>query len=432
MKYICIITSLLLLFSCSKNEEDLSLEIGDDWIDGKTKVYYIDTISVATSTFKFDSLMMPNSKRILVGNYNDPVFGHTESQSYMELIGSSFSLDNEAIYDSIALILPYDNYYYNDTIPTQQIEVYEVLEEIKPEDDFFYNTSAFDYSGTPIATKRFSPTPRKEDSLHITVSNLFGIELFKKIVDDKINNNEEFTTDYRGITIKANEQNTAFLGFKKSGVLRVYYTLKEDTQVKELTMDFLINETKFFNQIKSDRSGTYFETLKEQKITIPSTDTDNNCFIQAGVGIATKIDIPFIERINDIPGTGTIIEASLNISLKHKSSTEYHTTRDSLQFYVINKNSEIVKELFTPTGVPVEGTITKDDSEFNVVNYVIPIKDFLDNKLHNSTYRELYLAMYSKEYNYAVDRYIFNGENAPNDKKVTLELTYAIYDEDDE
>ncbi|WP_445958057.1 DUF4270 family protein [Yeosuana sp.] len=417
----------LFLVSC---EEDTTLPVGEDWIDVSTKVYFIDTLTVKATTFKFDSIVVSNASRLLIGAYTDPVFGLSKSKSYVQLYNSVYSLDNDAVFDSIALILKYDNYFYNDTIPTQKFNIYRVTQKIEPDDetDAFYNTTEFTYDSTPLASESFLTYPKKEDSLHILLNNTFGKALFDDIKDNDINNSEEFLYRYKGLLIEADHSNTTILGFSYDSFLRIYYTIKDETDDVSNEFDITFNSSNSFNNISSDTQGTYFESLTDQDVYLPSYLTNNATYIQAGTGIATRIEIPYIEKINDIPGTGTILDANLKISIKQSSSTEILFTNDDLNIYIYNKNGEVLGSLTDSAGETVLGLIENESSEYNIITYSIPLKYFLDLKLSTINDDNLFLAIYSQNYNDSLDRYIFNGEKASNDLKVKLELTYAIYD----
>lgn len=417
----------LCLVSC---EEDTTLPVGEDWINVKTKVHYIDTFTVKTSTFKFDSLIVSNTSRLLIGSYSDPVFGTSKSKSFVQLSNSIYSLDNDAIFDSIAVILKYDDYFYNDTIPIQKINIYRVTQKIErdADTDAFYNTTQFTYNPTPLASQSFLAYPKKEDSLHILLDNVFGKALFDDIKNNEINDNEEFLYKYKGLLIDPDTSNTAVLGFSTESFLRIYYSFKDEIEDESNELDMPFNSSYSFNNISSEVQNTYFESLTDQDVYLPSYLTNNASYIQAGTGIATRIEIPYIEKINDIPGKGTILDANLKISIKQGTSTSNLFTSDNLNIYLYNKNGEILGNLIDSEGETASGLIETENTEYGIITYTIPLKYFLNLKLETLNDNTLFLAIYSQNYNDSLDRYIFNGEKSSNDLKVKLELTYAIYD----
>ncbi|MFD0989024.1 DUF4270 family protein [Mariniflexile jejuense] len=423
-----IIVLCALFTSCEKDNEDYP--VGEDWVDLDTKVYFIDTLSVKNATFKFDSIAVSSTSRLLIGAYTDPVFGFTKSKTYAQLTNYTYDLDNTTAFDSIALILNYDNYFYNDTIPVQKINIYQVLDDIEPNDDAtsYYNTTNITTNSTTIGSKSFIAKPKKDDSLHVTLSNSFGKTLFEKIRDNKINNSDEFLKAYKGLLIEPDANNTAILGFLKSSFVRIYYSDKDELSNASLTLDLPFDATNSFHNISSITQNTVFESLTNQKNYLSSTATSNTTFMQAGTGMATRIDIPNLKTLYDIPGTGIIIDANIKLTLKQNSATKKLHTNDSLNVYIIDKKATIVGTLTDTQGETVLALIENEDDEFNITTYTIPVKYFLNMKLTSLNGDNLYLAIFPKDFNQSVNRYIFNGEAASTTVKSKLELTYAIYD----
>ena len=416
-----------LIVSC---EEDQDLDpVGEDWIKVDTKIYFIDSMTVESSTYKFDSISVSNTSRLLVGAYTDPVFGKVTAKSFMQLAYPFASISDDATYDSIALILNYDNYFYNDTTQTQTIDVFQILEDIKTDDDYYYNTTTFKPAETAIASKTFTPYPIKEDSVHVSISDVFGKELYEKIRDNEITTSDEFLDQYKGLLINPNTNNSSILGFSTSSVLRLYYSYDDEIEAEESeVIEFSLNSTNSFHNIYNDYSGTYFKTVESQETQLESESTDNNTFIQNGSGIATRIDIPFVERINDIPGNGSILDANLKLSIKQNSSTDNLFIRDSLTVYLIDKKGDSYGALTDSSGATVYGLLEDTDEEFKTLTYTIPVTNFLNLKLQAAYSDNLYLAFYGQDFNQSVDRYILNGENN-SDLELKLELTYAIYED---
>lgn len=417
-----------LIFSCS-SEYDTGDPVGDKWVTSGTRVYFIDTLTVQSATFKFDSINVSSSERLLLGSYKDSVFGRTQSELYIQLQNYDYYLDDDAIYDSIALILNYDGYYYNDTIASQQYQVHRIVEDIKPgDDDYYYNTSSFKTASETIGDFTFKPKPIKEDSIHLKLHDDFGATLFESILDNDINNIDEFLKEYKGINITPDNENTAMLGFETTGTLRLYYTIPGETDT-ESTLDFSFNSTNTFHHITSETGATYFSTLTNQEELLPSTTTGETSFIQSGTGIATRIAFPYLEKIYDINGKGSIIEAHLKISLKNKSSSDFLKTRDSIQVYLIDQKSQVLSSVTTYGGDAVIGELETTDDEFYKYTYSIPLDSFITNKLEEYNGDNWFLAIYSNDYRASVDRYIFYDQHAADDIRLKLELTYAVYDE---
>ena len=80
----------LIITSCNSDTDAGEFVVGSDYLSVNNKVILIDTLTVDVSTINFDSLVTSSQSRILVGNYDDPIFGKVKSDSYFQL--SAFKL----------------------------------------------------------------------------------------------------------------------------------------------------------------------------------------------------------------------------------------------------------------------------------------------------------------------------------------------------
>ncbi len=438
MKYIILILSIGVFFSCSPNRENFSLTVGEEFSDITTRIVLIDTLQVKASTFRFDSIITSNTRRVLVGSYTDPIFGKTTSDSYLELLPTdgNFDLRDDAVYDSIALIMRYDTYFYNDTIPQQRFKVYEVTDDIKTDNDLFYNTTTFETNPVAIGDVLFEARPTKGDSLHITIDPAYGQVLFDRLNDNDINDLDDFLNLYKGINIQPDDQNTAVLGFAmtpENTFIRLYYKVPDEIEDLEYEKDFSINSSKLFNHIVSDRSGTVFSGLNDQEIDLPSEASDDKCYIQAGTGLALKIEIPYVKTLYDVAGeNGVLMSAKLRFKPSLNSYTQNLTIRDSLLTFIVDQNSEIESQVLQPNGNPTYARMENQNDEFNTLTFNVPIDVFIQRKLQERFDQNISLSFYPFTFNNSVDRFILDGESGENSRKMTLEITYAIYEDEED
>lgn len=430
-KNLYILGSLLFILiafeSCTT--DDSSFPVGEDWVTSDTRVLYIDTMTVASGTFLFDSIQVTQTGRLLLGAYRDSVFGSTKSRIFSRLTNSVYSVDNDARFDSIALILRYDNYFYNDTLSPQRIRIYPVTQDIVAEEDGnYYNTSTFDYDKKPIGNVSFTPRPVRDDSLHLLLHADFGQKLFDELQDNTINNSDEFLNRYPGILLDPDEDNTAILGFQSTSLIRLYYSIENETGYTDDVIDFAFDASNTFHNISGQRQSTYFANLKDQKDLVTAQQAGGYSYIQSGTGLATRIAFPNLSGLSGIEGSGTLLYAQLGISLNtHKLSDQLHVG-DSLVAYIVDQRSQILSTLYDYNGNAAYGVITQMEDEFPILTYTLPIHYFLDQKATNFNGENWYLALISKNFNQSVDRYIFNGNQADDDSKLKIKLTYAIYD----
>ncbi|MBQ4819430.1 DUF4270 family protein [Aquimarina sp. MMG016] len=430
-----ILLILILLISCAERDDIPTLEVGQDFTDSDVRIISIDSFTVELSTYKFDSINTSSTNRILIGQYKDEIFGVTRAESYMELTSTNYSIPDDAELDSIALILNYDRYFYNDTTKISSIQVHLLKDELRPEDDVFYNTSREVFEEIPVASKNFFPEPTDEDSLHISIPIEVGRLVFEQIQDNIINDNEELRNEFKGFSLQpAPDDDSSIIGFTINNAetyLCFFYTIPGEFGDEEETFDLGINFNEtfptFFNRIQSNTEGTFFENLIDQEINLSSSESNNRSYIQAGVGMVTRIQFPTIKNIFEIPGTGTILDATLRIKPPPQTFSDLRPIRDSLVVVIADQNNELGDQLFNGEGL-VFANINEEDKEFNEIAYEIPVGVYLEDELSESPENDNSIVIFNQNFNNTVDRIVLEGESS-SDFEAQLIVTYAIYDE---
>ncbi len=420
------------IFCCTSRDEIPSLIVGQDFTNTNTRVILIDTLTVEMSTMKFDSLNTTNTQRLLVGKYNDSYFGKVKASPYFRLTSSDFNLDSDAELDSIALILSYDDYFYNDTTQVAEINVHRLTERLDSDDDAFFNTSEIPYDTNPIASFTYFPRPSR-DSLHVPIPIDFGQNIFTKIQDGDIDDNQSLFRELEGLTIQPSEQiNSAIVGLVPDRVyLRFYYRipdeLDEDEREYDLSIDTFNNLT-YFNAISSDVNSLPIENITDQEEVLLSTDTNNLSYHQAGVGYATRIEFPSLNKLSEIEGEGTVMEANLQIKPKDDSYSDFKPIIEELSLYIVDQNNELSEQLFNSQGF-VFAELTREETEFATTVYNVPVLTFIDRKLNEQPETESALVLISSEYNSTVNSMLLN-DAFNEDFEATLNIIYAVYDID--
>ena len=422
----------LMFAACNEDAIDSSEFVaGEKFTESNIRVIRIDTATVATSTIKFDSLITSQSSRILVGKYVDPEFGTVRCASYFELVPSSYTINSEAEFDSIALYLKFDNYYYNDTLRQNTIQIKELNETLKAYNgDDLYNTGSFEYKEANLGTLTFTPRPIKADSLEIKLSDSLGLDIFKNFQEKSITNLAEFRDRFKGIVLHPGETDDgSIIGFSyasEDSYMRLFFSTAEEDERVSNHIDFTINTTSFptpfFNQIITEEPNQYLKTLTDREMALESSDAENRSFIQSGLGIATRIQFPHIKSIYDIPGEGTILNAILKIKPSSQSYDDHLILRDSLSVYLVDVNNELTEQL---SDIAI---LNRNNQEFNDIYYELPLSSYIEKLLVTERYTGEALILLPDDYNSTVDRFVLNGNNN-SDYSTTLELTYSIYDE---
>ena len=439
MKYIWFLFLFITLFtSCQTDNLEGDFVVGSDYLSINNKVLLIDTLTVEVSTINFDSLVTSNQSRILIGNYTDPILGKVKSESYLELTPDTYNLGSSSdtetvnyVFDSIAMILKYDRYYYGDTTKTQTLNIHQLTQKIKPniDDDSFYNNSTLTHYSNSIGSRTFYPRPIGKDSVNIQMDASFGKNLFDKLKNNAFTSSDEFNDYFRGIVIKPSTANSSnVVGFTTACVMRMYYRQANANSEETYTKDFKIADlTKQFNNISLDKTGTIIENLPDSRGKLSSELTNNSAFVQSGTGVACRIDFPFIKQLKYISEKGAIVDAELIIKPIKNSASALYPIKDSLQVYECDHLNRISKILTNSDGSQKLAKLNNTPDEFNEnIGYTINIGSFLHQEMKKTYANKSSLILTFPNISKGVNRIVLgNQKNAEN--KLQLKIYYISY-----
>ena len=440
-KFILILLFALTLFSCGTDTDTGEFTVGSDYLALSNKVILIDTVTVEMSTINFDSLVTSNKSRILVGNYDDPIFGKVKSDSYFQLSGASYALnstssDTEAVnyvFDSISMILKYDKYYYGDTTQVQTFDIHRLLQKVKPntDDSNFYNNSSLSYSAESLGKISFIPRPKQKDSINIKMDKEFGEALFQKIKKREITDFDSFTEYLKGLVLVPETSNSSnIIGFSAgTSKVRLYYSkYMADEDEVSYVLDFTIaDKTKQFNSISLNKTGTLLQNLPISSSNLSSNLTNNQGYIQSGTGVACRIEFPNIKQFKNISANGAIVNAELFLKPVNNSYSEKYPLADSLSVYVGDNLNRISGTLVNSAGTTVYGLLNKKSDEFNEnVGYTIPVGAFLQKEMIKAADSRSSLILTLPGISKSVDRLILGNQKHANNK-IQLKIYYISY-----
>ncbi|MCL6264854.1 DUF4270 family protein [Flagellimonas myxillae] len=442
MKKVMWLLCPLLVGFLSCNDENLNetdFLAGEAFTDSNVRVVLIDTLTVDMSTMKMDSVVTSQATRMLVGQYSDPVFGTVRAASHMGLIPSGYAIDVEAEYDSIALHLNFNGYYYNDTTITNTVQVKRVLKTLRPaEGENFYNTTKVEYFDEDLGVFTYDPRPVEADTLEVRLDDAFGEDIFGKLQDNLITNADEFVDYFKGIALLPGlNDDGSIVGFSKeigASFIRIHFGISEEDEriLDHVDLQLNLNETPvpFFNQISAEILIDPLLTLTDQEINLSSHDAAGQSFIQSGLGIATKVEFPSIKSIYEIKGQGTIMDAILKIKPVAGSYNDELMLRDGFSIFIVDRNNDVTAQLVIDEVFPVTGVLNRDNEEFNDIYYEISLVNYLEELLLSEYETGEAIILLPDDFGSTVDRFVLNGAGTA-DHNAKLELTYAIYDDED-
>lgn len=434
--------ALTLSYACQKNttikpevENELTVEISD-------------TIKVHASTYLLDSLPTSNMGSILLGKVSDAEFGEISASSYFQLkptFVKEAAIPENARFDSLNLVLKYNKYTYGDTAQNQEIVVEEVVQPITLrklkvgveqeelpvflKEDALYSSSSFATHPVPLGTRFFKARPNTKDSISIRLSPALGAELFKKIInkDKELFDADEFIKYFKGIKLSV-KNGASINGFETSATEMVlnYTSIANNGIPKKGNLKFNLNKDQYqFNHIDSDRSQTQLKEISYSKRELEAASTQQQVYLQGGVGLVTKITIPGLDRFLKEPN---IVVNKFELIIKTTpQSYEKFTPPKSLILFIANA-AKVPKAV-----INVPFTQETQKAPFEIGNeaggsgkYVFQLVEYA-NAIKKGTHvnTSLLLSLPTEELSKSVSRLLI--KNKQNTLSISTQITYTKY-----
>jgi hypothetical protein len=357
-------------------------------------VLFSDTTTVELSTVGSDSLMTGGPRRMLIGNYTDPYFGKVRAVNFFQpTIETGISISTLAEYDSLILSLRYDGYYYGDSTKPLNLSVHMLQSDILDKSSY-WNLNSTPYDPVAIGKTRLVITPDTTKSLRIKISDELGKKIFEMGQTNLLTSNTEWINLVKGLVVMPSvSDNGPMIGFRSgttSTSLQLHYhTPQVDRVDKDST---LFNVTASYNQIVGDRKGTALANLPASKrVSLNSSKSGNMSFIQAGTGIMTRVDFPFMRNLRNVKFS-VANRAFLRVTPLRASVTDQLPVPPQLYVYRCDKNNEFYTDgsgfplplyyLSSSSLTPVVGTYI-NDLVTNKQYYLIDVSSFISDLMNS-------------------------------------------------
>jgi len=244
---------------------------------------------------------------------------------------------------------------------------------------YLFNTSRQSYDPSqPLAQASFRPYPRtvqaapqpaatngknsglalKNDSVMFKLPNSMLQEFFKGALSKDrrfqqtisasdqggtISPDGNFLEYLKGFTIVPSSNSSAILSFDPTkSQLRFYYRSPVASSAGNLSQTYfpfpITTNPTLFNAISTDRTGTPLQGIKPF-VAIPSEKTGNKSFVQAGSGLMTKIEFPYLWIFRREHPFLTVNRAELIVQTGNNSSTSQTPTIPWLTLYATDRNN---------------------------------------------------------------------------------------------
>lgn len=322
------------LASCEKSTG----EIGLDFVDGSQFAFGTKSeVAIRTHTEAFDSLVTLRPAALLVGSYQDPIFGRPTASFATQVVMSSVAPDfgtNPSV-DSVFMILPYAGW-YGDTTATFHIKVQRSDSALTDSVYYAFSTAA---AGETLCDTSFVPkagiktlrtgTRVGETSMFLKLNR----QKFQEwIVDASTTNpsvlasNAAFLEYFKGLIVSGGPNNETMYQFNPgdaSAKVRIFYTndsIRADTSTAGLdygVYDLLwTSGVQSFNMISHDRSQAAFDLAAQD-----TAQGESTVFVQGLGGAVVVLNLDGLRAMRD---SGYVVNyAELVVPVREGSNLKY-------------------------------------------------------------------------------------------------------------
>jgi hypothetical protein len=412
----------LLFVACKKKNSD----IGKDNLnpDDLLNSAQIDTFELHTFSIEEDSVITDNPAYGVLGSYNDPKFGTVNTNFYTQFRLSGVDPDfgdlSTIIIDSMMLGLEYAG--YTGDLSAQNIEVYELSENLYIDSTYYTFSTATTYSENLVQPGYGTITPNPDGTtiigsdtvdtqMRIRLKNVFAKKFIVEANSGGTNfsSNENFLNYFKGLHVKVNNGNQPS---GKGGVfyfnlndplskMTIYYTQSGINK----TFDFLINsECADFNHVEINNTGTQVQNV------LNDTVSGVNEFYAQSFKIRAAVDMP---GLKGVPTNAIIHKAELLLPIQYQLGSNYAPS-DELSVTAKLEDGGLA-------GIGTTGVF-----DFFNRQYTVDIRNYVQayvSGLYDNT--TLYLS--PRFFINSAERVVFNGQQTINKMKPKLVITYTAF-----
>ncbi|GAB2802146.1 hypothetical protein GCM10027275_55560 [Rhabdobacter roseus] len=380
---------LLSTFLCSCQEGDLGIALP---IDADQLIYTreIDTLTIRTATVYLDSVVTSASGTILAGRATPSQGGIMEAQGYFQLNAPSVPSTAQRVqFDSLVLFLKYAGT-FGDTTQSQTLRVH-ALSVLPNYLRVYSHLSALAYNPPPLAQKTFRARPSRDSLLTFRLPDVLGQQLLE-FFRNYTSLSEEMINGWNyGLTLvpEATDQ-AAILSFDATqSFVRLYYRDESTREPYQADLSIRTGNTQFNALRYAAGSWGALYSLARKGDEVPSRATGHETLVQLGVGLRTKLEIPYLQQLRHIEQYMALNRVFLDVQPVRKSLRDHTPPPTTLTLQVLNRSNQVVGNLQDFTGTTVSATYRVDLTAltlvdgytFDLTNYFISVLDgSLENK----------------------------------------------------
>jgi hypothetical protein len=298
-KFSAVLLIILIINSSCSDPSEVLLDPDNNQIG----VFYTE-IPLSASMVLLDSFNTTRQGRLVAGGDISPFFGRTEAISYSRLSfnpGGTPPTD-EAIFDSAKFSLNIASLTGTDLDQNKTFKVHRLMEPIL--DTIYYNFDELPFSEETIAEGSFILQADTINAVSMDLEEGLALEFFEKLKsnDPAFSDIFAFRDYFPGITITGNpeEQTTLSIAPGNGTGILLYYHYEGDTASTSYPINTI--QSRYFNQVKSDRSGTPIELVTDTNMAyeIPGNLVGSKANVGLVVKLATDPVFEFLDTLQNV------------------------------------------------------------------------------------------------------------------------------------
>ncbi len=404
--------------------------------------FFTSEVNIISSSLRGDSIISDKVATGLLGEYRDSVFGKvTAAVTLQPLLPTNFLMlgtaNEQLIADSLILTLPYLNLYGDTT--AQQVEVYEVAEELSIEKIYYSNYVPAVESGI-LGSKQLIPrlnenilvkrpdnfgnvnTEAVDPQLRVKLDHALAAEILNASGTADLSNDDNFKKFLKGFYLKVNNATSPVnnqygimylrLTASNSKLSLFYTTINNANDSIPKVVDFPLKSSSVrFNTFQHDYSNSVVENK------LDGVPDSVNFYLQTMGGVQASIQFPDLK--NQLGNKNILInKAELIVPAINGSYVEEGFPSSIL---VLRKNEAGILQIIPDIEEGASyygGILTADNTyRFNIARYM--------QKLIDGDYADPRLYFYINGAPVNAQRLVIGGPAAPANQKIKLNLYYS-------
>ncbi len=383
---------LAVLFIACEDPTGIGLDL-----QGKLPIetYYTDTVKLAQTTVWQDSSYTSGTEGVVLGRYDDPVFGNIAAKGFFlvnlpqsSVTANTYKFDavtDNLVFDSVAVMLKYNSFVYGDTTSTLKLSVSRLVDPVNPLKRYI-GTEFLPYEPISLGSKTFGIRDFK--NLKGDTARFIRIRLdtdFGKTIWDLANKEQgldvdKFTTFLKGLAVVPEAESKMCASFILSNATAIFSDLRLYCHEKDKTVSrniqFPLSRARF-SGISVNRSGKPLDKVYTKGKQYAPTGNNNQTFVQAGVGLTTRLEFPGLDRLKNL-GKIAINRAEIVVVPDSTTFSDFYPVPPFLQLSEtqLTPNLQIYRNNLGQSFVATNAAYNR-----NTKQYVFNITEYLQSRL---------------------------------------------------